>query len=187
MTLLLCMYCTFMSLIVYYMLRVQRIIIYVRVLSVHFCTQLQYVLTHKAIEPREFCQTLHICNQTQANSAHRRKSPLLQAIERMVREVKLTEERRLLKMVEAERHKPAQGVFKTSGAAQLSKFVGVASLPMESAEKTATSSKSKMFYPPQSRQSSAGPRVAQSDTLRILQISDIHLDTDYSEVRLTAG
>lgn len=139
-------------------------------LSLSLREQIQYALTHVLIEPREFCQAIHLCSRAMSGAAWSQVPPLLQAVEQVVRKARATAEGRM--MVE-NRERRASAAYSPAGVDQFGKYAESASTAFETRY-------GKVHRP----RGDAPSVVAQSDTLRILQISDIHPDLDYSEVSL---
>lgn len=136
--------------------------------------QIQYALTHVLIEPQEFCQALHLCSKTTSSAAAaaaQSHAPLLRAVESMVRRARATAGQR--PTVE-QHHK------RRVAAAHNPLAVDQFGYKAELAAGTMVGSK----YSTVLRRHGGAPSVAaQSDTvLKVLQISDIHPDLDYSEV-----
>ena len=119
--------------------------------------QIQYVLTQKVFDPREVCEALHLCNRTSSRHHDNRGSPLLQHIDKHFESLIRENERKR-------------------------KFENSLYLPSSSQREAETRQYSAISSHHEQTRSGV-KRDGSSNTITFLQLTDIHFDKKYSEVR----
>ena len=131
-------------------------------------------MTQRLIEPMQFCEALHLCTP-EPGDATASKDPFLQAIDEIICEARVEDVR--MKGERRQLSEEARAAHQAVDFAQSGKMVEV------------SSSRSRHVGSEALVEQSASPprpynRRPQSDTLRVLQFGDIHLDRKYSQVSL---
>ena len=120
-------------------------------------SQIQYVLTQKVFDPREVCEALHLCNRTSSHHHDNRGSPLLQHIDKHFESL----------IRENERKRKYENKFYLPSSGQREADMRQYSAISGHHEQTRSGMK----------------RDGSSNTITFLQLTDIHFDKKYSEVR----